>query len=193
MAEEDFLMLLENYLNEEEIEKKKRLDEEIVSVSKIHTDSPFTIADTIPIGKFVNEYLGIQGNCSNLWHSGLKELESDLLFGVDNNFANKNPEAVRSGFLLLVIDARNNRGTYINPRYLENLLNQGDDLNKAYDALRRKRINDLQKLADYYTQYVELSELININERFYKVLEDTHKVGKYRKLLKKRKDKNDKY
>ena len=73
------------------------------------------------------------------------------------------------------------------------LLNQGDDLNKAYDALRRKRINDLQKLADYYTQYVELSELININERFYKVLEDTHKVGKYRKLLKKRKDKNDKY
>ena len=190
MEEENFLELFEQYLDEEEMELKKKNDEEEEEKKKIFTDSPFTIDDTISIGRFVNDFLNIQGNCSDLYHSGLKELGSNYVMGVDNNFANKNPELVYQGYLLIVIDAKHHRGTYVNPMYLKKLLDQ-KNLKKEFKLFLRKSLNDLRKLEEYLKKYHELEQQIQTNEKFYKMLEETHKVGKYKRLLRERKDNND--
>ena len=139
MEQENFLELLEEYLNDEEIEMKKRLDQENDDEKKITTNSPFRVEDTISISRFANEYLEITGNCSNLYHSGLKDLGCKYLVGVDNNFANKNPELVYKGYLLLVVDAHHDRGTYINPYYIKEFL-KNSNIEKEYNIFIKQRV-----------------------------------------------------
>ena len=187
--EENFMELLEEYLDEEEINSKLQEDalEETKEKAKNQSESVFTVEDAITIDRFVHDYLNIQGDCSKLYHSGLKELESEYVMGVDNNFANKNPELVKDGYLLLVIDAKNNRGTYINPFYLERILNK-DEVEKEFSILSKKRVTDLQKLDEYYLKYMDLQQQIENNQKFYKVLEEAHKVKHYKRLVKERRD-----
>ena len=192
MAEENFLELLEGYLDEEEMELKKQEDDSFEEKKKISTESPFNIEDTISIGRFVNDYLSIPGDCKDLYHSGLKELESNYVMGVDNNFANKNPELVYQGYLLIVIDAKHHRGTYVNPMYLKKLLDQ-KDLKKEFKLFNRKRVSDLRKLEDYLRKYEELNQQIQTNEKFYKMIEETKKIGKYKRLLREERKQNDKH
>ena len=139
MNEDSFLNLLENYLDMESIELKKQEDEKEIKKEKKkkQTESVFTEEDCISISRYVQEYLGIPGNCSKLYHSGLKELGCEFVMGVDNNFANKNPELVHQGYLLLVMDAKHNRGTYINPFYLKKLLHK-DDVEKELKTFTKK-------------------------------------------------------
>ena len=187
--EESFMELLEQYIDEDEIKSKidADIEDEIKEKTKTSTNSVFTIDDAITIDRFVHDYLNIQGDCSKLYHSGLKELESEYVMGVDNNFANKNPELVRDGYLLLVIDAKNNRGTYINPFYLQKILNK-DEVEKEFSVLSKKRITDLEKLDEYYLKYMDLQQQISNNQKFYKVLEEAHKVKHYKRLVKERRE-----
>jgi len=173
--EENFIDLLEEYLDEEEIELKKRQDdiEDIKEKNQIQTESNFSKEDSITIDRYVNEFLGIQGDCSNLLHCGLKDLECEYVMGVDNNFANKNPELVHTGYLLLVIDSHNKRGTYINPRYLREYIS--NDADKELKSFYKKRVQDLKKLDILYNEYQLLVEQVKNNEKFYKLIVDTHK------------------
>ena len=191
LEEENFLELLEQYLDNEQIESKKRNDqEEDKKQDHITSESNFNIEDTISIGRYVNDYLGIPGNCSKLYHSGLKELGCSYVMGVDNNFANKNPELVRQGYLLLVIDARGNRGTYINPYYLQKLMTK-DNIEKELKAFSKKKQIELTKLSEYYRKYLEVKAEYDNNNKFYNVLRETHKVKQLKKLMKKEDVKND--
>ena len=145
MEDETFEKLLEEYLDEEEMAAKFENDlTEEEKKQRSLTDSPFTFQDTITINQFVNDFLEIPVDSKNLYHSGLKELGSSYVIGVDNTFANKNPELVYHQFLLIVLDAKYNRGTYINPRYLRKLLEK-DNLEKEFKLFNKIRLNDLLK------------------------------------------------
>ena len=190
MEEEKFLDLLEQYLDDEEIELKKKLDKESDDIKKISTNSPFSIENTIPIGQFANEYLKMDGDCSNLYHSSLKEFGNKYLIGVDNNFANKNPELVYQNYLLLVIDAHHNRGTYINPYFIKQFL-KNDDIEKEYNIFIKQRIKDLNQLVEYYCEYRKIASRLEINQKFFQVLEETNKVGKIKRLKMEGNEEND--
>ena len=192
MNEENFLDLLNNYLDIESIEQKKKEDEEEVIKEKksIQTESVFSEENSISISRYVNEYLGIPGNCSKLYHSGLKELGCSYVMGVDNNFANKNPELVHKGYLLLVIDAKNNRGTYINPFYLRKVLEK-DNVEKELKTFSKKRKIELEELDRYYRKYLELKSEYDNNTKFYNMLKETHKVKQLKKIMKKEDVNND--
>ena len=189
MLDENFMDLLEFYLDEEEIEEKKESDfmAEQREQLKNFSDSNFTVEDTITIGGFVNDYLEIPGDCSKLWHSGLKDLGSDLVMGVDNNFANKNPELVKQGYLLLVMDARNKRGTYVNPFYLERILAK-EEVERELDVFSKAGVHDLEKVVEYYNKYMELLNRVETNQRFYNLLRQAHKTKHLNKLLEKRRE-----
>ena len=164
--EENFEELLDLYLDDEIIEEKKNNDEleELKEKVSVKVESVFTTEDSITIGRFVNDYLNIDGDCERLYHSGLKDLNSDYVMGVDNNYANKNPELVKQGYLLLVVDARGKRGTYVNPFYLEELLNR-DEVDKEFKSISKLRINDIEKLAEYYNKYMELKTRVDNNQK----------------------------
>ena len=174
--EDNFVDLLEQYLDEKEIELKKREDvlELVQEKKQIQTESNFSKEDSISIDRYVNEFLGIPGDCSNLLHCGLKDLKCNYIMGVDNNFANKNPELVHQGYLLLVIDAHNKRGTYINPHHLRRYINK--DAEKELQIFRKKRVNDLKRLEIFYNEYQRVLEQLENAENFYNLLQETHKI-----------------
>lgn len=110
--------------------------------------------DCITMCQFVNQYLGISANCENLRHSGLKALEIPLVVGVSNDFATLYPEYVYNGYLLMVLDSRNNRGTYINPSILHELA-YSEELFEYKKQLEKKQICDLTKIKEHYDKVQE--------------------------------------
>ena len=196
MMDENFIDLLDEYLCSEELEMKKIEDQEkiVKEIKNNHTESPFTEDDYISIDRYVNDCLGIKMNCSHLYHCGLKDIGTPYVMGVSNDFANKNPELVKQGYLLLVKDARHNRGTYINPIYLDRILKK-EEAEKELKVLSHQRDVDLQKLDMFYRQYQEQKLLVEKNEEFYNVLKETHKVKQVKQFIKtmKGKIKNEEY
>lgn len=182
--EESFCELLEQYLDSDEINKKITLDDEYEEMSdNISSDSPFTIDDTITINDFVNNFLMIKCDASNLYHCGLKYLKCPYVVGVANDFANKNPELVKQGKLLLVTDGKKRRGTYVNPVYLRKVLGK-EDVEKEFELFTRQRIQDLEKLDEFYSQYIVLRELVEMNQDFYNLLAKQNKLKNLKKIKK---------
>lgn len=62
--------------------------------------------DSISIGQFVCQYLDIKADCRNLKHQGLKSFGSPLVVGVSNKYADKNPDLVKKGILIIVLDCK---------------------------------------------------------------------------------------
>ena len=186
---ETFEQLLEEYLDFEFFEDKED-DFDIYEKSEIlaRTESPFTIDDAISITKFVTTFLGYQMDCSNLYHCGLRELGLDNVIGVDNNFANKNIEYVKKGFLIIVIDAKGKRGTYLNPVYIQKYLEK-DDVEDLYNAFHKLQAIELKKINDYYEKFRQAKIAYEEIERFTQLLKETHKEGKVKRL--ERRYKND--
>ena len=172
IEEKELDPMYEEYMDEAEFDKINEIDneeeeEEFKTSKKEQTYYPFPTQLLIPMKTFVNEYLGVQHNCKNLWHSGLKNLGSMWVFGVDNNYANLHPERVYDRDLLIVIDSRGNRGTYVNPLKLRELLNTDFNENQA----------DLITLG-----LLESRRLFH--ENFMQLLHEAKKDGKFRQLLK---------
>ena len=182
--EENFCDLLEQYLNDQEIEEKRKMDEEECEKEVvISSDSPFTLEDTITINDYVNNFLNIKSDASNLMHCGLKDLKCPYVVGISNDFANKNPELVKQGFLLIVTDCRRKRGTYINPVYLRKILEKSD-VEREFELFSRQRLHDLEKITSYYSEYLLLKEKVEVNQTFYNLLEEQNKVKKLNAIRK---------
>ena len=191
---ENFSALLEEYLDSELIKEKIEIEESNNNNIYLLSDSPFCIDDAISINDFVNNYLNIHTDARDLYHCGLKELMCPYVVGVSNDFANKNPEYVKFGFLLIVIDAHNNRGTYLNPFYLHKILNKEkteDDLKK----IRKRKINNLKNIRSFISEYLILKSMVETNNEFYNILKSQKKLKNIReiKLYERIGEKNDKY
>ena len=123
----------------------------------------------------------IECDASNLYHSGLKDLKCPYVVGVSNDFANKNPETVKQGFLLIVTDCRKKRGTYVNPIYLRKILDKSN-VEKEYQLFLKKSLNDLKKLEKFYSEYIILKDIVDTNKEFYKLLEEQRKLKKIKDI-----------
>ncbi|MCR4581240.1 MAG: hypothetical protein K5666_01870 [Bacilli bacterium] len=183
--QEDLMALYEQYIDDQtlqEINEADNLEESGYKiVRKGYSEARFPEELLIPISDFVNYYLGITGNCKNLWHSGLKDLGSIYLFGVDNNFANKHPDKVYTGELLLVVDARGNVGTYINPNLIKNLI-ESEDAQVELRHLRKTGVQTLALAGEYIQKCIELQLQLDATAGYMDLIRATHKVGKYKQL-----------
>lgn len=196
---ENFSDLLEDYLDEEQMNLKYVEDEkEDVSKEEIKKGkiTPFGIENTISMQEYTKHYLGLPENYETLLHCGLKVLHCPYVVGVDNRFANKNPELVYQGFLLLVLDFKQRRGTYINPIYLKQMITNQDE--KSLRALEKQHVYDLQQLQLYFEKYQYIKEQILRKQAFMDLLSSLHKNKKVEEIKKfdlylERKKKNDKY
>ena len=221
--EENFELLLDDYMDEEELNQQFEADEKEIKKeqkkSSHSTESKFPETIAISIKDYVEHYLGIASipsveiiehtkykkgkkvktktttriNYDTLWHHGLKEIGSPLVIGVDNEYANKNPDKVYSGELLLVIDSKGNRGTYVNPAFIRQLI-ESEDVEKELRKLRKTGIHQLDELEEYIRACVDLQVKLDAAEKQTKktleVLKDTHKMKKFKELKKELK-KND--
>lgn len=158
--------------------------------------------DSISIGQFVNQYLEIDADCSNLKHIGLRSFCSPLVIGVSNTYADKNPELVKRGFLLIVLDCKKNKGTYINPIKLRELIDK-DLIEDELNELEKIRISNLEELSIHYTKYMKILEQYMRLENFYNIVKELNKSdnielikmqqGLIDSAMRKEESKNDKY
>ncbi len=133
--------------------------------------------DCISIGQFVHQYLGINDenlNCSNLKHCGLKSFASPMIIGISNNYADKNPDLVKNGTLLIVLDCKQNRGTYFNPLKLQELLEK-DLVEEEIKELEKIGTNNFEEIKDYYLKYSDAIYRQSQLQEFYCLLEELHK------------------
>ena len=225
--EEDFMSMLDDYIDEDEINQmidqenreEKAEEQQNRKKSNHSTESRFPETIAISIKDYVEHYLGIASiprleivehtkykkgkkvktktttriNYDTLWHHGLKEIGSPLVFGVDNEYANKNPDKVYSGELLLVIDSKGNRGTYVNPEFIKQLI-ESEDIEQELKKLRRTGIHQLDELEEYIRECVNLQvkyeTTLKQNKKTLEMLKETHKMRKFKELKKELK-KND--
>ena len=112
--------------------------------------------DEISISRFVNEYLGINADCSNLYHKGLKSFGSPLIIGVSNDTSSKCPDLIANGTLLKVRDSRGHLGTYINPDIIARYAESVENREKYESVLKTLRIREFNRLQELYSQSDEL-------------------------------------
>ncbi|MDD3341762.1 MAG: hypothetical protein PHN72_06215 [Bacilli bacterium] len=179
-----FEEMLPLYLDVEEMEVKKEMDwKSSASASqKEKIQSPFNTKDSISIQEFVNDYLQISGSCETLYHSGLKSLDCKYVIGVDNNYANKNPGLVYNGYLLLVIDSRGKRGTYLNPRDLK-FFQDNQNIEEKAKQQEKTRLNDLREVKSFWTGYMTLCTIMEQCNEISTLIRDCKKTNKVKALI----------
>ena len=171
-------------------------EEENVRVNR-RTESVFTEDDTITLGKFVNNYLGIRIDCSNLYHEGLKDLldayqinsmitPADLLFPLPNRVADEHPKLVYDGYVLIVIDNKNKgvRKDYVNPNILKAILRKGE-VEARKKELTRVGIRDLDFLHEYIYEFNAVCQELSSIELYEQIVDSVKRHTKLEGLKEK--------
>lgn len=163
---ENFKEMLEDYLDENEINSKKKIDSEEIIKKKNHSKYKHQFENTITIREFVNNYLGINNSCENLRHIGLKSFGSPYIIGVSNDFAIKNNEFVLRNEILIVVDTYGNPAAYVNPNLLRQITTM-EELKNTINILEKIRLNSLLGIKSLYDQYDFINKQINQLSLFY--------------------------
>lgn len=185
--EKSFEELLDDYLNKNEIEKKKEFDnlEMAKEEKKIAIEEGINYDNTITIYEFLKNYLHTRMNpeFNRMTLTALKYLgfNSSFVMGVHENFAKNNPELLDQEFLLLVKDAEHNRAVYINPYFISKLL-EDEKINLKLKEFSSMKTIDLEDIGEYYNEYQRLLCDKEDNEITQKILKRTHKEKKFIKL-----------
>ena len=116
--------------------------------------------DEISITQFVKEFVGIDVDCKNLYHKGLKSFDSPLVIGVSNDNCDTFPEYVATGELLKVRDARGHLGTYINPRIIMSYAKHTESKDHYLKMIKNLRTTELAKIHELYDKMVELNKIV---------------------------------
>lgn len=172
------------------MEAYEMLEEEKDLVRK--RESVFTDDDTISISKFVNTYLDVDIDCSNLYHEGLKELldvyqtpniitPADLLVPLPNKIAEEQPELVYQGYILLVIDNKRGgvRKDYLSPFILREILRK-PYVEERKSELMKKGINDLKCINAYTKQFYTVCQELSTIELYEQIVDG---VKRHTKLI----------
>ena len=176
---DEFSRILEDYLDEEEINKKIENDRsksvKKTSQNKNHKNEFYK---TISISEFVYQYLGTDHDCTNLKHQGLKSFKNPYVVGVSNDFAHKNPDCIIRNEILVVIDSFGNPGTYINPNLLKDIetMEECKTTLKLLNKIKIYNFNDAKRLLSFHKaillrieelekKYMESCDLLKILEK----------------------------
>ena len=180
---EDFKDLLDQYMDIDVINEKVNGDiKEQMEKTNYNKRSENNFVKTITIREFVNKYLGIEHECNNLKHQGLKSFNSPYIIGVSNDFASKNPEYVLKNDILVVIDSYKNPGSYINPNLLRQIETM-EEYKYALSLLEKITLNDFSNLKELFVDYRDLLLKIEMSQKSYNENCKLLKTLKKRKVL----------
>ena len=180
--EEDFASMLEYYIDDQKIsqivEEDEREEQRSKKRSGRSTESKFPMSIAISIKDYVEYYLGI---------SSLPSVET-----VERTKYKKGKKVVVGTSTKinydtlwhhgLIIDARGNRGTYVNPIFIRQLI-ESEDIESELKQLRRTGIHELELLEEYIRKCTELQLQYDAtkdqNRKTLEVFKENRKIKKY--------------
>lgn len=159
----EFSELLEQYMDDEEIDYKKKLEQDDQydeGLKTSYTDLSYLDEHTITITEFLRDYLqmDISGiKTKNLTHKNLKDLTKDnpLVIGIYNKYVDID-EVIKQDYLL-VKDCYGNIGSYLNPMYLRDLTKL-EIIRRQLNIMKKVRISILSELNDFYNEFLLATE-----------------------------------
>lgn len=185
---ENFEELLEQYMDMDEIEEKKKNDdeeyEEEIEEQKKNTDSKTlkTLKGyAITIKEFLRDYIKMDITnieTDNLTHKNLKDLTRDnpFVIGISNDYVDID-EIIKRDYLV-VIDCFGNVGSYLNPEYLRDITRL-EYVEREFEIVEKSRVIAFEKLMDYYNRYMSvLSEYTYLEAKcsgYYEMLNKANK------------------
>lgn len=193
--DENFKDLLEDYMDEDEILKKKKLDEmeEEKNIDKCKFLMEYKDY-AISIDEFLRRYLKVDTNkidTSRLTHKNLKMLTIDnpLVVGIYNGYVDID-EIVRRDYLL-VYDCFGNIGSYLNPEKLMDLTRL-ELIRNELKILKKSKIMALEDLGEFYSKFMmkkDEYDYLNLKcSKYYEMLAKSKKrgsIGKIKRYIKK--------
>lgn len=193
--DESFKDLLEDYMDEDEILKKKKLDEmeEEKNIDKCKFLMKYKDY-AISIDEFLRRYLKVDTNkidTSRLTHKNLKMLTIDnpLVVGIYNGYVDID-EIVRRDYLL-VYDCFGNIGSYLNPEKLMDLTRL-ELIRNELKILKKSKIMALEDLGEFYSKFMmkkDEYDYLNLKcSKYYEMLAKSKKkgsIGKIKRYIKK--------
>lgn len=193
--DESFKDLLEDYMDEDEILKKKKLDEmeEEKNIDKCKFLMEYKDY-AISIDEFLRRYLKVDTNkidTSRLTHKNLKMLTIDnpLVVGIYNGYVDID-EIVRRDYLL-VYDCFGNIGSYLNPEKLMDLTRL-ELIRNELKILKKSKIMALEDLGEFYSKFMmkkDEYDYLNLKcSKYYEMLAKSKKrgsIGKIKRYIKK--------
>lgn len=131
----------------------------------------FTISD----GRQMTE---VEGRY-DFYHTGLKEMNIPYVIGISHEYANKHPEHVYHGFILLVIDAKGHKATYLNPIWVCEYVNR----QKTFDEFKELCENEENmEPGSFKCSYHRLKDKIDDINTMHIILYETHKLRQVNRI-----------
>lgn len=162
--EENFGELLDQYIDDTEIEEKKRLEDKEYGEEKSnlesHNDLSHLSSYAITITEFIKDYLEMDISkieTQNLTHKNFKDLTKDnpLVIGIYNKYVDI--DEVVKGDYILVTDYFGNIGSYLNPNHLRDLTRL-EIIKKQLKIMGKIRISMLSELDELYNRFLLVAE-----------------------------------
>lgn len=205
---EDFLSLCEEYLTDEAFEQYSKeddkLDNEEDSSKSIRLD--FSDEYIISITRFLREYLGfdvyekqkkdseekyVLGNKTlDLYHSGLKDLKIPYVKGISHEYANQHPEYVLGGYIVLVVDTKGKKATYLNPILIKEYINRAKVFDE-YQEICEKAENTKDEIDAIHSSYLCIKAKVDRINQMHMILYETHTLRYVNSIKEMEKNKNE--
>ncbi len=186
-----FELFLDQYIDEEVIKEKIRLEDEEYEKetqcfnSNNHNDLYNLSGYAITIEDFLKKYLKMDIKniqTDNLTHRNLKDLTRDnpLVIGIYNGYVDID-EVIKQDYLI-VTDCHGNIGSYLNPEFLKDFTKL-ELIKQQLEIMKKVRISILSDLQEFYNEYSRiLEELEYLNSKCSSYEEMLKKVGKTKSL-----------
>lgn len=209
---EDFLSLCEEYLTDEAFEQYSKeddkLDNEEDSSKSIRLD--FSDEYIISITRFLREYLGfdvyekqkkdseeetieeyVLGNKTlDLYHSGLKDLKIPYVKGISHEYANQHPEYVLGGYIVLVVDTKGKKATYLNPILIKEYINRAKVFDE-YQEICEKAETAKDEIDAIHSSYLCIKAKVDRINQMHMILYETHTLRYVNSIKEMEKSKNE--
>lgn len=126
----------------------------------------------------------------DLYHSGLKDLKIPYVKGISHEYANQHPEYVLGGYIVLVVDTKGKKATYLNPILIKEYINRAKVFDE-YQEICEKAETAKDEIDAIHSSYLCIKAKVDRINQMHMILYETHTLRYVNSIKEMEKNKNE--